>query len=78
VSKVADLNPESLSNISEKIRAILEEAGIEVEKFNINILVTKDYYEAVKNNFPDRPPIDMTIGVTEVDWAIQLLYSLHS
>jgi hypothetical protein len=69
------MNPDKLREIAGKLQQVFEEAGVEVEMFNLKIRVPREYYQSIKANFPDRHSIDMILGVGERDWSIDLLYS---
>ena len=42
-----------------RIFDLLDDYGIEYERFGISIVVASRYYESIKENFPARPPFDL-------------------
>jgi len=47
--------------LSERVRQVLEEAGIEVKKISLSANVDPDFYDSIKDNFPDCPRSDRSI-----------------
>ena len=42
-----------------RIFDLLDDYGIEYERFGISIVVASRYDESIKENFPARPPFDL-------------------
>lgn len=69
------MDPNKLNEVAHQIRELLKSSDIEFNMFNIKIRVTKEYYDSIKDNFLNRPPVDIIVGAGEEDWHIELLYS---
>jgi len=55
------MDAKKFQELSERIRQILEEAGIEVEKISLSATVNYSFYDSIKGNFPDCPHSDRSI-----------------
>jgi hypothetical protein len=71
---MSDLNPEKLNEIASKIQAVLDEFEIDSRGFALNIRVSREYYQMIKENFPKRHSIDMIVSEKGREWAIDLHY----
>jgi hypothetical protein len=72
------MDKEQLSELAKNVMDLLKQYDIEAQRFNLKILVSREYYQSIKNNFPDRHPVDLIVGSSEENWGIDLLYSLYS
>ena len=71
------MDPERLHELADRVRGVLTEFGIELEGFTLGVTVTYEYYQSVKENFPNRHSADRIVGTAKQDWSIDLMYSLH-
>ena len=69
------MDNDTLRNLAEEINKVIEQYGMDFEMFAINITVTQDYFEAVKDKLHSNTPIPSSQMFTEVDekWAINLV-----
>lgn len=71
-----EIDHETLKKIAESIQTLLkDEYDITAHKLTLTLLVDKDFYDKIKDNFPDRHPSDLTIAEAEKDWAVMILWS---
>jgi hypothetical protein len=70
------MGAERLGELAKDVIALLKNYEIPAEKFVMSILVSREYYESIKENFPDRPPIDQIVSKGEENWAIDISYSV--
>ncbi len=64
-----------VSSSASEIMEVLEKYSINSNSFSMNILVTKEYYDSIKENFPNRiPDADHIITEYTEKWSISLLY----
>lgn len=64
-----------LKSLAKDIKGLLDVYGIEMEMFTLGVRVPSEFYRAVKENFPERHEIDMSVGSGEEDWHINLICS---
>jgi hypothetical protein len=69
------MDAERLSELAKDVMDLLKKYDIPVEKFTLSILVPREFYQTIKENFPDRHPMDVIIGSGAENWAIDILYS---
>jgi len=68
------VDKERLRKLAQDVMVLLKEYAIPAEKFTLAILVPREYYQTIKENFPDRHPADIVVGHGEENWHIQLSY----
>ena len=66
------MDAERLGELAKDVMALLKNYEIPAEKFVMGILVSREYYESIKENFSDRDPTDIIVGKGEENWAINL------
>jgi hypothetical protein len=71
----ADTTPEKLKAINFSVWRLLANEQIPLLKLDINMLVKKNFYETIKENFPNRHPIDMVVNAGAENWTMQIQYS---
>ncbi len=69
------MDPEQLSELAKDVMDLLKKYDVEVQRFNLKILVPREYYQAIKGNFPSRHPVDLIVGSGEENWGIDILYA---
>jgi hypothetical protein len=70
----ATLNKAQLSGIARKVLELIKRDQFDLHNFTMQITIPRDYYELVKNNFPERHPIDRIFGVSRERWAVDVMY----
>jgi hypothetical protein len=70
---MTDLTPDKLREIAGKIYDLLDEFEIDTERFDLEIRVPREYYEAIKQSFPKRHRVVLVVvEVPEGNWDITL------
>ncbi len=64
------MNSEALGKLAQNVMDLLKKYDIPTERFVMKILVPREYYEAIKENFPDRHPIGRIVGKGEENWSL--------
>jgi hypothetical protein len=49
------MDAKKFQELSERVKQVLEEAGIEAEGIQISANVKNDFYDSIKDNFPECP-----------------------
>jgi hypothetical protein len=70
------MDSEQLDMLAQDVMDLLKQYKIPAEVFTMRIRVPREYYETIKENFPDRHPIDRIVGKGEENWAINISYSI--
>ena len=70
------MDAERLGALAKDVMALLKNYDIPSERFVMSITVPREYYESIKENFPDRHPIDRIVSKSEQNWAIDITYPL--
>ena len=65
---------DKLRQLAVDIGALIQSYGIEIEKYAVNVTITEDYYQEVKDTLQSDVPSELQV-FTEVnqDWAITLI-----
>lgn len=66
------MDKEQLGKLAQDVRNLLQKYDIPVEGFVMNILVPEEYYQTIKENFPDRHAMDVIVGSGEENWSIDI------
>jgi hypothetical protein len=69
------IDSEQLKILADKIWFLLDEHGIDAEVFNLAVRVSPEFYRSIKENFPDRHELDITVGSGQENWHINLICS---
>ena len=70
------MDADKLEELAGKISALLDEYGIDSMMFTLGVRVTPQYYQTIKNNFPERHEVDLIVGVSRENWNINLICSV--
>jgi hypothetical protein len=69
------MTPQDLDVLADEVFALLRKHGIEAEMFTLGIRVPKGYYDAIKENFPNRMPgADFFVSKWVGNWGIHIGY----
>ncbi|MCA9903843.1 MAG: hypothetical protein KC547_08305, partial [Anaerolineae bacterium] len=76
-TRVAVVDNEKLRNLASEIAEVIEKYGIDFEMFAVNITVTEDYFESVKDKLRLEQSVTYEDMRTEIDerWAINVIRS---
>ena len=55
------MDAKKFHELSERVKQVLEEAGIEVKGIQISATVKNGFYDSIKDNFPECPHPDRSI-----------------
>jgi len=66
------MDKEQLGKLAQDIMDLLQEYEIPGKIISMNIQVLPEYYQAIKENFPNRHPMDVAVGSGEVNWGIMI------
>ncbi len=69
------MDEEQLSELAKDMMDLLKEYDVPADNFALKILVPREYYQTIKENFPDRHPMDVIVGSGQENWSITILYS---
>jgi hypothetical protein len=61
---------DKIDELAKKISMLLEEYKIEVETFNLNVLVKEEYYQSIKINFDTEMPVNDFVLATSGDGSL--------
>ncbi len=69
------MNNEKLRKLAEEVHDVIVKNDIDFEMFAVNITVTRDYFDLVKNDLNSTVPVPSSQMFTEVDgkWVINLI-----
>lgn len=68
------MNEAQLQDLAMRMRELFNEYGIDAEEYQLKVLVSKAYFEAIKGQFSKRHPLDVMVGAGGDDWSIDLIY----
>lgn len=70
------MDKRKLHELADEVSKLLERYGVTADTFSVNITVPKEYFDSIKDNFPDRNrQIDFIITHSTERWGISLGYA---
>lgn len=70
------MDAEKLAELAQDVMDLLKQHGIPAEIFTLSVLVPRDYFDSIKENFPDRHPVNRMVGAAAEKWSIDFLIPL--